>query len=199
MDHQLDADYWNNRYLGGQTGWDIGYASTPLKTYIDQLADKSLRILVPGCGNAYEVKYLLEQGFENVTVIDIAPALTAALEKELQVYLGTKLRVITGDFFSLTGHFDLVLEQTFFCALDPALRKAYVQKMHMLLQPEGKLAGVLFNRHFEGGPPFGGGLAEYQILFATYFDIKKMEPCYNSIDSRNSSELFIILAAKPHQ
>lgn len=199
MDHQLDANYWNNRYLAGQTGWDIGYASTPLKTYIDQLADKSMRILVPGCGNAYEVKYLLEQGFENITVIDIAPALTAALEKELHIYLGTKLSVITGDFFSLSGHFDLVLEQTFFCALDPSLREAYVQKMHMLLKPEGKLAGVLFNREFAGGPPFGGSLAEYQILFAPYFEVKKMEPCYNSIESRNSSELFIILAAKPHQ
>lgn len=63
---QLDADFWNERYSSQQTGWDIGSPSTPLKEYIDQLTDKDIRILIPGCGNAYEAEYLHQQGFSNV-------------------------------------------------------------------------------------------------------------------------------------
>ena len=51
-------NYWTNRYSKAKTGWDIGYPSTPLKTYFDQLENKDLRILIPGAGNAYEAEYL---------------------------------------------------------------------------------------------------------------------------------------------
>jgi hypothetical protein len=47
--------------------------SPPIKAYIDTLKNKDIAILIPGCGNTYEAAYLLlEQGFTNVTVIDIA-------------------------------------------------------------------------------------------------------------------------------
>ncbi|WP_315822136.1 hypothetical protein [Paraflavitalea speifideaquila] len=74
-DLPLNADYWDNRYQHQQTGWDIGYVSTPIKDYIDQLIHKDLAILIPGCGNSYEAEYLLQQGFTHITLIDIAPCL----------------------------------------------------------------------------------------------------------------------------
>ena len=61
-------EYWSKRYEEGQTGWDIGYPSTPIKTYIDQIKDKNLRILIPGAGNAYEAEYIFKEGFKNVFV-----------------------------------------------------------------------------------------------------------------------------------
>jgi len=196
MDPTTGQEYWNNRYRENKTGWDIGFPSTPIKTYIDQLKDKSLEILIPGCGNAYEAEYLLGNGFQRITLIDIAPDLTAGLAKKLGTSYGDRVKILTGDFFQLTGKFDMVFEQTFFCALDPALRLAYVQKMQELLAPKGLLVGVLFNRDFDGGPPFGGHLEEYTRLFEPYFHVRKMEPCYNSIDSRKASELFIIMEAR---
>jgi hypothetical protein len=60
----LDAEFWEQRYRSNQTGWDIGASSTPLKAYIESLKDKSLSILIPGCGNAYEAECLIELGFE---------------------------------------------------------------------------------------------------------------------------------------
>ena len=45
------------------TGWDIGKGSTPILTYIDQLEDKSIKILIPGCGNAHEAEYLVSKDF----------------------------------------------------------------------------------------------------------------------------------------
>lgn len=188
---ELNQQYWDNRYLDQQTGWDIGYPSTPLKEYIDQIEEKSMSVLIPGSGNSFEAEYLLQRGFNNLTLIDIAPAITRRLEKKFHSWLGKQLTIITSNFFDLDGQYDLILEQTFFCALDPSFRLKYVQKMIELLKPGGKLAGVLFDKAFEGGPPFGGNREEYMKLFKEVFLIEKMEPCYNSIPPRAGTELFI--------
>lgn len=191
-DLQLDKTYWDNQYKANTTGWDLGEVSPPLKTYIDQLANKNLRILIPGCGNTYEAGYLLQQGFTDVTVIDIAPLLVAQLKEK---YKGNPhIKIILGDFFLHEGQYDLVLEQTFFCALPPHLRNDYVMKMQELLAPHGKLAGVLFDRAFEQeGPPFGGSKSQYEPVFEKGFIFKKFEPCYNSFIKRKDTELFVIL------
>ncbi len=184
-----DPQYWNNRYLTGDTGWDMGRVSPPLQAYIDQLEDKNQEILIPGAGNSYEAAYLLEKGFSRVTVLDIAPVLTAKLR---QAFAGTALQIVEDDFFRHQGRYDLVLEQTFFCALEPSLRRDYVTHMHTLIKPGGHLAGVLFNRHFShDGPPFGGSEHEYRALFTPLFELKTMELCYNSHPARQGTELFI--------
>jgi len=192
MAKDLDGRFWDNRYKNKETGWDVGSISTPLKDYIDQLNNKDARILIPGCGNAYEAAYLLEQGFSNITLVDISPVLVAVVKERFSFYLNKQLNVICADFFKLEGNFDLGLEQTFFCALDPSFRKKYVEKMHEILKPGGKIAGVLFNRNFEGGPPFGGSKDEYQKLFSEKFDIITMDVCYNSIAPRKGNEVFVI-------
>ncbi|MFN8353718.1 MAG: methyltransferase domain-containing protein [Spirosomataceae bacterium] len=191
-DTSLDQQYWDNRYQASQTGWDIGYVSPPLKAYFDQLTDKHQPILIPGCGNAYEAMYLLQQGFTNLTLVDISPTLVDNLRSLLTTYLSSGLRIECQDFFEHTGSYALIVEQTFFCALDPSYRSAYVQKMHQLLQPQGKLVGLLFDKAFEGGPPFGGNKAEYEALFGPYFEMKTMAKAYNSIPPRAGAELFCI-------
>lgn len=190
----LNKDFWENQWQQGDTGWDMGMVSPPLKQYIDGIEDKEQAILIPGCGNTYEAEYLLQQGFNNITVIDISPMLTAKLRDKFAAELGKRIQVIEGDFFELKGNYDLILEQTFFCALEPKLRMKYVWKMDELLNKGGRLAGLLFNRTFEfAGPPFGGSNAEYEMLFAPYFKIDTMAPCYNSHDKRKDTELFINL------
>ena len=189
----MDKSYWNGRYENNDTGWDIGIISPPLKEYINQLPNKQIAILIPGCGNAYEAEYLLQQGFTNITVIDIAPVAIEALRLKLNAFEGNQLRIIEGDFFNLDESFDLIIEQTFFCALQPALRNIYADKMYSLLNKGGKLVGLLFNRSFDAGPPFGGNKEEYLLLFGSKYITQLMEPCYNSIAPRAGSELFFIL------
>lgn len=185
----MNADYWNTRYIKGETGWDMGIVSPPLKAYIDQLENKELRILIPGGGNSYEAAYLWEQGFQQITVLDIATVVVSQLQ---QKFAGTGIQVLAEDFFSHHAQYDLILEQTFFCALDPTLRKQYVQHMYQLLDNQGRLAGVLFNREFtHSGPPFGGNMKEYKALFETFFHFNTFEPCYNSHPARQGSEVFI--------
>ncbi|GAB3813422.1 hypothetical protein GCM10028895_05440 [Pontibacter rugosus] len=72
MNQEINAGYWQQRYQSGQTGWDVGGITTPLKEYFDQLENKDLRILIPGCGNAYEAEYLFLCGFTQVYLVDVA-------------------------------------------------------------------------------------------------------------------------------
>jgi hypothetical protein len=66
--------------------------------------------------------------------------------------------------------------------------------MCSLLTPNGKLVGLLFNDVLNADkPPFGGNREEYQTLFSDTFDIKKMEPCNNSIKPREGRELFVMM------
>lgn len=186
----LDETFWSERYLSGQIGWDIGYVSTPLKEYIDQLANKDLKILIPGGGNSYEAEYLFNKGFANVFVIDISSIPLDNFSKRVPSF--PKKNLLHQDFFELEDKFDLILEQTFFCAQNPKLRKEYVSKMHQLLKPAGKLVGVLFNIPLnDDKPPFGGNENEYRSLFEEKFTIDKLELAYNSIPPRAGNELFI--------
>jgi hypothetical protein len=190
-DKPLDQNYWDAQYQAQATGWDLGLVSPPIKAYIDSIKNKDISILIPGCGNTYEASYLLEQGFTNVTVIDIAPSLVKIIEEKF--ITNTNIQVVLGDFFKHEGEYDLIIEQTFFCALPPTMRQKYVWKMHQLLADEGILAGLLFNRTFEVGPPFGGSKQEYEMLFNNAFDFIKMDVAQDSVVPRANSELFIEL------
>ena len=192
---KLNKDYWQNRYENQETTWDVGRITTPLKDYCDQITDKSLKILIPGGGNSYEFEYLLSQGFTNVFVLDYAPTPLANIKKRIPNCKDEQL--LLGDFFEHQGEYDLILEQTFFCALDPSLRTSYAEKMPTLLRPQGKLVGLLFQFPLtEEGPPFGGSKEEYLQLFSEKFQIKVLETAHNSIQPRKDRELFFIFEKK---
>lgn len=190
----LDESYWDLQYQSETTGWDLGTISPPIKAYVDQLKDTTISVLIPGCGNTYEAEYLLEKGFTNITVIDIAPTLVEKLKEKFKNTAA--IHIIQGDFFEHQGSYDLILEQTFFCALPPQMRQKYVWKMHQLLSKNGKKAGLLFNRSFEVSPPFGGSKTEYEQLFSEAFHFKILETSYNSVTPRAQSELFFVFEKK---
>ena len=185
---KLSSEFWSDRYQSRQTGWDLGQVSPPLKAYFDQLEDKNLRILIPGCGNGYEAEYLWNAGFKNVHVVDLAKEPLQNLKERCPGIPDSSLH--QGDFFDHNNSYDLIIEQTMFCAIDPSLREKYAQKVKELLVDGGKLVGVMFNREFEGGPPFGGSKEEYLNTFNDFSDLN-MEECYNSIEPRQGSELFV--------
>jgi cyclopropane fatty-acyl-phospholipid synthase-like methyltransferase len=187
-------NYWEERYQKQDTGWDIGTISTPLKEYIDQLTDKKCRILLPGAGNGYEFDYLINKGFTNVFVVDIA---ISPLNNIANRNPEMSSKLLHQDFFTLNEKFDLVLEQTFFCAIPPEMRADYATKMNEILNTKGKIAGLLFDFPLtEEGPPYGGSKAEYLSLFSEKFRIKTIERAHNSIKPRQNKELFFIFEKK---
>lgn len=194
---EFDADYWHTRYATSGTGWDLGHPSTPLREYLDQLTNKDLRILIPGGGRSYEAEYAHRLGFKNVFVIDLTGAPFEDLLARCHDF--PKEHLIIGDFFTHKGEHDLIMEQTFFCAIDPALRPKYVEHTARILVPGGKLVGVLFDAALnEDEPPFGGTRAEYMALFRQHFPQVTMEPCRNSIAPRAGREVWLC-AQRPLQ
>lgn len=193
MNNRKDQEaYWTTRYKEKNTGWDIGSPSTPLKTYIDQLKDKRIKILIPGAGNAYEAEYLFNQGFTNVDVLDISNVPLEQFHRRVPNF--PKSQLLHTDFFDLNGSYDLILEQTFFCSLEPTKgnRSAYSEKMHTLLNRNGKLVGVWFKHALKenSSRPFGGSKDEYLSYLSAHFKVQVFEDCYNSIPPRMGNELF---------
>jgi Thiopurine S-methyltransferase (TPMT). len=87
----LSETAWDNRYKTNDIGWDLGEVSKPLKTYIDQLENKNLKILIPGAGNAHEAEYLFNKGFKNVFIADLSKTALDNLKKRVTSFPESQL------------------------------------------------------------------------------------------------------------
>jgi thiopurine S-methyltransferase len=194
-----EQNYWTQRYKEERTGWDIGYPSTPLKEYIDQLEDKTISILIPGAGNGYEAEYLWKKGFQNVFVMDISEFPLQQFQERNPDF--PKTHLLLENFFQHETTYDLILEQTFFCSFVPTNnnRNAYVNQMSKLLKPKGKLVGIWFDIPLTGDlvkRPFGGDKKLYLSYLNPILETITFEKCYNSILPRIGKELFGIFVSK---
>jgi len=199
MNSENTKDYWSQRYIDKRTGWDIGAPSTPLKTYIDQLTNTNLKILIPGAGNAYEAEYLIAKGFKNVFILDISEIPLQEFQQRNPEFPSEQF--VCEDFFAHQESYDLIIEQTFFCSFPPLVetRKQYAKQMADLLAPNGKLVGLWFDIPLTDDlekRPFGGTKEEYLGYFEPYFTSKTFEKAYNSISPRAGNELFGIFVKR---
>jgi SAM-dependent methyltransferase len=186
----LSEIFWENKYKLNKIGWDLGEVSPPLKAYFDQLTNKDLKILIPGGGNSHEAEYLFKNGFKNVYVVDLSKTALDNIKRRVPNFPDVQL--ILGDFFNLNTTFDLVIEQTFFCAINISLRENYALKMKELLNKNGKLVGLMFDAVLnEKHPPFGGNKKEYTTYFESHFSMDIFTKCYNSFHNRQGMELFV--------
>ena len=192
---QLRSDsYWDERYRQGHIAWDLGKPSNPLVHYLNQVENKSTRLLIPAGGNNYDAEYAWNIGFRNVHVIDVSKIALKSFSSRCPQF--PKENIHLGNFFDHKGTYDLILEQTFFCAIDYSLRDTYAHKMNELLDTDGTLAGLWFDFPFTkstDNPPLGGSLEEYKGYFEPYFEIKTFDRCYNSAPDRIGKELFGIM------
>ena len=199
MHFTFKSSYWTDRYQDNHVPWDLNHISRPIKEYIDHLQNKELKILVPGAGPGHEVSYLYHKRFKNVYYLDFSREAADEFAKNEKGFpVG---QILTDDFFMHLGKYDLILEQTFFCAFEPteAARRKYVQKMYDLLYPGGILAGLWWSFPLnpdQEDPPYGGSREEYERLFGEKFQIQKIEECYNSEPERMGKEYFCVFQKK---
>ncbi len=185
----LDREFWDQRWQEGQTGWDIGNIAPAMREYIDGHISPTSSILIPGCGSAHEAAYMLNRGYSDIHLLDISPTACSRLQKEFE---GQPVTVHCYDFFEHQGSYDHVMEQTFFCAIDPSLRERYVEHVATLLEDGGSVFGLLFDVDFEKkGPPFGGSRTDYIPLFQKYFEEVNIEATDKSIEPRQGTEVFL--------
>ena len=200
---KLDAEYWNHRYKNQRTGWDIGHANHGLVEEVKSRFPKSTKILIPGAGRAHEAEALWQAGFLNTYVCDWAQEAftdlrtSKVLAKAFSSTEDINARLIVEDFFKVEDAFDLILEQTFFCAIDPSKRESYVEQAFSLLKPVGKWMGIFFDCHFPTeGPPFGGDKETYVRLFSKRFEVVELNRFDRSIVPRQGKELLGLMYCK---
>lgn len=163
------ADFWDQRYRGGVTPWEHPDVPPALQAFLAREAGVRLRVLVPGCGSAHELRLLHAQG-HTVLAIDFADAALEAARRALGPLADL---VKKADFFAFEGDaapFDLAYERAFLCALPRRLWEDWAQRMATLVRPGGRLAGFFFFDTNERGPPFGLAPAQLRGLLEPAFE-----------------------------
>jgi SAM-dependent methyltransferase len=187
---RLSAEAWEHRYQEGTTRWDLGQ---PAPVFVDMFqssaAPKPGTVAVLGAGRGHDARLFAQHRFD-VTAVDFAPSAVAAMAHEAKL-TGISLRPLQRNIFDLVpefeGQFDYVVEHTCFCAIDPSLRRDYVDLVARLLKPQGELLAVFFTHSRGGGPPYGATPEEIQALFKPRFSIN-LVPVVNSVPSRQGEE-----------
>lgn len=165
---------WDELYRRGETFWDKGAPSPPLRQYLERNPQTG-RALVPGAGRGHEVALAVEHGLD-ATGLDIAPTAVAEA-RALYPHLADRFTV--GNLFDppaeMRGAFDLVLEHTCMSALHPSMRQDYRRGIDLVLKPGGKLIGVWYinpdRDPGEEGPPYPFSVPDLTNLFATGYQI----------------------------
>ncbi len=159
--------FWDERFERGFTPWDRGGVPQALRDFVAGTG-KPLTTLIPGCGAAYELAFLSEQGWD-ATAIDFSPAAVATAKAGLGQWAGN---VIEADFFTYCPQrpLDLIYERAFLCALPRAMWPRVAARWADLLPPGGRLAGFFFFDDAAKGPPFGIERAALDDLLSPHFE-----------------------------
>lgn len=165
--------FWDERFAAGFTPWEARGVPPALAHWLEASGPAAgARVLVPGCGAAYEVAALAAQGCD-VTAIDYS----AAAVERARAALGRQFagRVVLADFFAFEAPpFDWIYERAFLAALPPRLWASWAQGCARLLRPGGGLVGLFFIDDAapepRRGPPFAVTAAELRGLLDGEFE-----------------------------
>lgn len=172
-------DFWETRYRDHVTPWDAGRVPQDLVAHAAKLSPGA-RILIPGCGSAYEALFLAERGFD-VVAIDFSPAAVEAAQKQLGRF-GSAAKL--ADFFAFDPGrpFDVIYERAFLCALPPKTWPGYPGRCAELLRAGGTIAGFWFFSDTPRGPPFGTSEVALGALMHPHFEIIEDKAVEDSIE-----------------
>jgi SAM-dependent methyltransferase len=156
--------YWSQRYRSGNTQWDLGGPTPAFVALVERIDFPKPteswipRVVVPGCGYGHDALMLAQRGYA-VTAVDFAEEPLEYLQQNARL-LGVNVETVCSDVFELPrlyrGAFDIVLEYTCYCAIDPNRRQEYAHTLAALLKPNGLVAGLFFplDEIERSGPPF---------------------------------------------
>lgn len=145
-----DPKFWELRYQADFAPWDAGKVPAQLRVFVANTP--AGKVLVPGCGSAWDVRCFAEAAWD-VTGIDFS---TAALEAARPVLDGFSSRVRLADFFAPIAEapFAVVYERAFLCALPRRMWQDWGRRMAELVAPGGVIAGFFHFAEGDRGPPF---------------------------------------------
>ena len=188
MDLDKDStrpEFWETRIRSGRMPWDKGGAQVDLLDYLAETPSSGERVLIPGCGTAYEVEAFSAAGYE-VVGIDFCEA---AVEMARNTLGSLGETIVLGDFLTFdfgAPPFDVIYERAFLCSLPPDLWPRYARRISELLQEGGWLVGYFYyGPRDDDGPPFGLLPDELGSLFDGAF------ACVVDREARDSVSVFV--------
>ncbi len=186
--------FWNVRFDANFTPWDQRGVPQCLRDYL--IAHPApQKVLIPGCGAAYEVKHFLQCGW-TPTAIDFSPAAVA----QARVQLGAAAsHVHEGDFFGeaiLPGDFDVIYERAFLCALPRRLWADWAKRVAELIPSGGLMIGFFFADDNPKGPPFGLKQGELEQMLSPAFSLIEKKTPTDSIPIFAGKEIWQVWARK---
>lgn len=175
-----DAGFWDLRYQARFAPWDAGRVPAQLRAFVEA-ATRPRTVLVPGCGSAWDVRFLADSGWQ-VVGIDFSHEALAAARGIVGEHVN---RIRYGDFFAPIAEapFEVVYERAFLCALPRRRWAEWGRRMAELVETGGVLAGFFYfdagdrgppRVPLHGGPPFP--------LNAPYELAELLEPAFERVD-----------------
>ncbi len=205
-----DSAYWDRRFGSGDTPWELNAPSSVLIDALSLLFPgeeaplQGLTALLPGCGTGSDALELARQG-ARVLAVDWSDYACSQLRERIAARRAqgglVDISVAKADFFAVPAEpVDLVCEHTFFCAIDPVMRREYVAAVSRWLRPGGYLVGNFFvlgeaecralpdlSLAKDGlGPPFATSVKELAVLLSGGFDLLTLQPAKTGEESRRS-------------
>ena len=191
-------DFWEEIYQAGRAGWDLGGPTPALHRLLESGEIPPGRLIVLGAGRGHDARDFARHGF-TVTAVDFAADAVAAMRELADTAAPTE--IVQADIFNLPAEldhaFDVVLEYTCFCAINPARRGEYADVVARLIKPGGTYVALLFplDQH-KGGPPFAVSIDEALALFRKRkFRLRRREIPDDSVWQRRGLEELLVFRA----
>jgi len=197
-------EFWNQRFVAGDTPWDRGESNPQLGEWLASGALKPCRILVPGCGGGHEVASLAAAGFE-VTALDYARQAIERTRERLDS-AGLSATLVEADALSWRPPqpFEAIYEQTCLCALYPDHWRAYADQLHRWLAASARLYALFVQMPrpaaSEGwieGPPYHCDIQAMRALFPAPGWHWPKPPFARTRHPRGLAELAVVLERAP--
>lgn len=197
--------FWQERFQEGKLPWDRGGANPQLAAW---LADGTLapgqQVIVPGCGQGWEVVELAAAGIA-ATGLDYASSALDLCRDHL-VRNGCEAGLVEANVLHWQPPVpvDAVFEQTCLCALYPDYWTHYAAQLHRWIKPGGRLLALFMQalktgaaEGFIEGPPYHCDIHAMRAIFpATHWDWPK--PPYPAVPHHGlqQNELAVVLTRK---
>ena len=190
--------FWEEIYQHGRAGWDLGGPTPALSRLLASGEIAPGRLIVLGAGRGHDAREFARHGF-TVTAVDFAAHAVLGMRNLADPQ--APIEIVQADIFTLPAElnhtFDVVLEYTCFCAINPARRGEYADLVARLIKPGGAYAALLFplDQH-AGGPPFAVSVDEALELFGERgFQLRRRETPPDSVPQRRGLEELLIFTA----
>ncbi|MCE3263601.1 MAG: SAM-dependent methyltransferase [Pseudoduganella sp.] len=175
-------EFWDQRFGQAFTPWDRGGVPEQLAGWLNPGKagsdpgvgplgpTRTCRVLIPGCGSAWELQAFCEAGHDAVA-IDFAPAAVVAAQQAVGPW---RERVVLADFFTYAPPqpLDLIYERAFLCAMPREMWPRVVQRWADLLPEGALLLGYFYFDAAPKGPPFGADRAQLEELMSAHFTLE---------------------------